>query len=479
MENEKVVVDETTETVVEQNARAYTKTKWTESTPITVDKLNKMETGIANALDTTTGGTINGKITVKGDIQSNGGNFYSNKNGVNKPVIEVFDGNEKGNAVAYSAGGLTILAGGEASSVVAQNIPNTDEHAVVAADNGVKLYANLQNGWESKKTVELSSNGRFKLNNNSLEFSPDNSGYARMGIDGNTQDIFISNINNNWFRLKSDKTITYAGNKVYTSFDKPKAAEIGALPLKGGTMTGSIVLPNSVAGQIQQTLSDGTITSTLYITAGNILKIGSADVPNVCIHSKNNPQVSVNGTTYTLYHTGKKPTAADVGALALTGGTLTGALTVSGNSKNVVIGTGGSDVYVHNSASGKYLQLKDDGILMYSDSKIYHEGNKPTAWDIGAMSSNAPSFQGNMIQAGPGGRDWIYHINADMGSLHIAPHSNGNNDWDNQIQFDRNGVIYCNGRKKVPTMADQHAAHYMFRYGSGLGGANGYITFSY
>lgn len=52
-------------------------------------------------------------------------------------------------------------------------------------------------------------------------------------------------------------------------------------------------------------------------------------------------------------------------------------LTISGNSKNLVAGTGGSDVYINNSKSGKYLQLKDDGTLGYSDSKIFHEGYLP------------------------------------------------------------------------------------------------------
>ena len=39
------------------------------------------------------------------------------------------------------------------------------------------------------------------------------------------------------------------------------------------------------------------------------------------------------------------------------------------------MGTGPNDVYIHNSSSGKYLQLKDDGTLRYSDKLIYHEGN--------------------------------------------------------------------------------------------------------
>ena len=84
-----------------------------------------------------------------------------------------------------------------------------------------------------------------------------------------------------------------------------------------------------------------------------------------------------------------------------------------------------------------------------------------------------------MIQVGPSGKDWIYHINADMSSLHFAPHQNGNNDWGKQIKFDRNGFIYCNGDRRVATIDSENPPHYIIRYGSGLGGANGYITFSY
>ena len=50
-------------------------------------------------------------------------------------------------------------------------------------------------------------------------------------------------------------------------------------------------------------------------------------------------------------------------------------LQATGNGKNLLLGTGDSDVYIHNSASGKYLQLKDDGTLSYDDKLIYHDGN--------------------------------------------------------------------------------------------------------
>lgn len=48
---------------------------------------------------------------------------------------------------------------------------------------------------------------------------------------------------------------------------------------------------------------------------------------------------------------------------------------IKGENKAVEMGTGPNDIYIHNSSSGKYLQLKDDGTLRYSDKLIYHEGN--------------------------------------------------------------------------------------------------------
>ena len=54
---------------------------------------------------------------------------------------------------------------------------------------------------------------------------------------------------------------------------------------------------------------------------------------------------------------------------------------IENSGKNMVIGAGGSDVYMHNSASGKYLQLKDDGKLVYSDNSVFHNGNCTTSAD--------------------------------------------------------------------------------------------------
>ena len=61
------------------------------------------------------------------------------------------------------------------------------------------------------------------------------------------------------------------------------------------------------------------------------------------------------------------------GALDVKGAIYGSTFTGQGNGKNVVVGTGGTDVYLHNSASNKYLQLKDDGTLRYSDNNILRD----------------------------------------------------------------------------------------------------------
>jgi hypothetical protein len=77
-----------------------------------------------------------------------------------------------------------------------------------------------------------------------------------------------------------------------------------------------------------------------------------------------------------------------VGALPISGGTLTGSVSVSGNDNTVTMGTGANDVYLRNTVANKYLQLKNDGTLAYSNNAIYHAGNKPTYSDVGAAASS-------------------------------------------------------------------------------------------
>ena len=49
----------------------------------------------------------------------------------------------------------------------------------------------------------------------------------------------------------------------------------------------------------------------------------------------------------------------------------TNILKLTANGKSIQLGTGSNDVYITNSASGKYLQLKDDGALRYDNNRIF------------------------------------------------------------------------------------------------------------
>ena len=66
-------------------------------------------------------------------------------------------------------------------------------------------------------------------------------------------------------------------------------------------------------------------------------------------------------------------------------------LSVSGDGKTADIHTGPKDIYLRNSKSNKYLQLKDDGTLTYSDSKIVLMSDKSDAVNLDSTDRLATS----------------------------------------------------------------------------------------
>lgn len=84
---------------------------------------------------------------------------------------------------------------------------------------------------------------------------------AAIGVESSTGDVYISNINSNWFRIKPDKTMTIGGSKVYSALDKPTPAEIGA---EVATATHSTVDLNTSGFS-----SSGTKTADTMASTGN------------------------------------------------------------------------------------------------------------------------------------------------------------------------------------------------------------------
>ncbi|MGL5084145.1 MAG: pyocin knob domain-containing protein, partial [Clostridium sp.] len=78
---------------------------------------------------------------------------------------------------------------------------------------------------------------------------------------------------------------------------------------------------------------------------------------------KENPIASVNGTNYNLYHVGNKPNAGDVGALATTGGAITGKLQIKGASSQLeLIETDSADKTWRVEAQSNNLDFTESGV---------------------------------------------------------------------------------------------------------------------
>ena len=67
--------------------------------------------------------------------------------------------------------------------------------------NAIKNVANVPNNFDKSGG---SLTGEIQMNNKAIRLTTNNNGYARLGIDTSTNDVFISNYENNWLRLKSD-----------------------------------------------------------------------------------------------------------------------------------------------------------------------------------------------------------------------------------------------------------------------------------
>ena len=115
-------------------------------------------------------------------------------------------------------------------------------------------------------------------------------------------------------------------------------------------------------------------------------------------------------------------------------------VTINGNNKAIVMGTGGDDVYVHNTKSGKYLQLKDDGTLCYDDKLIYNESNTN-----GPVSGNW--FSGGLTRVGTDGTmeigRFIDFHNTDTTTSDFSTRLSANGDNKNTVYLPTGNGTLC------------------------------------
>ena len=295
-----------------------------------------------------------------------------------------------------------------------------------------------------------------------------------------------------------------------------------ALPLTGGTLKGNVVLNNDKAIGGKDT--SGTVKWLTWVDKANNAQFGDIAIKSV-INSNANPEVNVGGKgIYTLYHTGNKPTAAEIGALPLSGGTLTGGVispyfeTLS----DFVVNRYGFSSFYTNNQEGAYIfcnkdnssiTLKNSSMVygnpngsieigpqnpshchIYTDrpsfyfnkdlivygNHVYHTGNKPTPSEIGAAAS---SHTHNYLPL-TGGTVSGETVFTNYLSVKAWPNYGTGTaqlwyDGNNKLLNIQNAEGLKAGSHRVATWEGSNPTHHMFRYGSGLGGANGYITFSY
>jgi hypothetical protein len=93
----------------------------------------------------------------------------------------------------------------------------------------------------------------------------------------------------------------------------------------------------------------------------------------------------------------------------------------SSTGKKIAFGTGSSDVYVHNSSSGKYLQLRDNGDLDYGNNSVFHNGNCTTSADGICRTWRYPNGMQISIVKIYG----TWNINTTWGSVYSSPWISG------------------------------------------------------
>lgn len=193
-------------------------------------------------------------------------------------------------------------------------------------------------------------------------------------------------------------------SKLYHEQNKPTAADVEALSLKGGTMSGSINLNGSSLNGVNQINSiDGQNIirrgGDTGVVVGNITGVTTLDC-------KAGTKIAVRdgGNTYQVYTTGNKPTAAELGVVPMSDVSTGAPDNLLGKIPRISSGSGILEIgrYVDFHTTGSIadydmrLDCYEKGALNVIGGKfrvggwdVYHRNDKPTASDVGL--NNVPN----------------------------------------------------------------------------------------
>ncbi|MEM8146951.1 tail fiber protein [Morganella morganii] len=233
-----------------------------------------------------------------------------------------------------------------------------------------------------QETVNQAS-GALQKNQNGADI-PDKKLFLRnIGTTNSTTMSFSGGTG--WFRLAT-VTMPQASSVVYISLiggagynvNSPMQAGISELVLRAGNgnpkgLTGALWRRTSVGFTNFAWVNTSGDTYDVYVEIGNYatgvnIQWDYTSNASVTIHTSpsytaNKPTGLTDGTVYVIYSSHIKPTAADVGALSLSGGQLNGALGIGTSSA-----LGGNSIVLGDNDTG--FKQNGDGILdVYTNSQ--------------------------------------------------------------------------------------------------------------
>lgn len=345
------------------NGTNYTKADKTSGTSVTVD----CGIGECNAMPNSTSG--NGKITV---ITYNGSTEIGRTSqsvklyvpSSVKPTVSIgMTGNNNLGGVSV-AGKSTITLKATASGSYSSTIKSYSWSKAVSGTSSSVTTGKLGAGTYTAGCTVTDSRGRTAYSEVSFTFYAYSNPWCTISAF-RANSSGGSDPNGTYVRLKLNWGITNVNNnnanqRKYSVYYKQSSSSSWTALTINGTKYENVNLSGYAGPANSWDAGGGWATTTAYDVKFKVTdSYGSAEaVTNI---STINALLNI------------ETTGVAVGGVHQNSGAkleVHGSARCIGNGKSLAIGTGANDVYVHNSNSGKYLQLKDNGTLSYSDSPI-------------------------------------------------------------------------------------------------------------
>lgn len=338
-----------------------------------------------------TGGTLTGTLTTKNISVAVGNKIYLPTADSN--IIQIYSrpsGDTFGGNLYITSGGNTVVGAGESATNL--ETLTSGENLFLTADGEIQLISGA-NTWADRKTTRIDSNGRI--------ISP--GGVTASGNGAQIDIVETDQADKTWRLEIADKNfkITEVGVKTWLSFAEGGQATFSNVPQVATTSYPSLKLyasgnADTVKSKYIEMSPSGDLNIITRNTAG-----------------ANNGIITIpKGETGTVYHTGRKPTPGDVGAVNKAGDTMTGKLTMSATvsiaggdvperqfeatsgTNKAVFRVSAGDTLIGTQVNGAwkgYLKIGPNDGLKYYDiggaaRNVYHTGYKPTAADVGAYA---------------------------------------------------------------------------------------------